>query len=184
MLKSAAGKVMWVGRATVFAVGLAVILALLFVAANMVLGTGGLPSIMGESGQTNGKTQLVGSDAGAERVLDVDPVARRQPQQGYAHVNVEDNNPDTPAFDPDRSKGVNDVATIPGLPYRYCFDLTFTPKVVVGSPFISNNATVATATPPDPFVSDCPEGYRDAAVNTYAANTSTGTPVSFKIMFR
>jgi hypothetical protein len=175
---------MWVGRATVFAVGLVVILALLFALANMVFGTGGKLSIVGESDQTGGITQLVGSEAGAERVLDVDPVAKRQPQQGYAHVNIEDGNPDTPAFDPARSKGVNDVKIIPGSPYRYCFDLTFTPKVVVGSPFISNNATVATATPPDPFVSDCPEGYRDAAVNTYAANTSTGTPVGFKIMFR
>jgi len=53
MLRSAVSKVMWLGRATVFAVGLAVILALLFVAARMVLGAGGEPSIPGETGQTN-----------------------------------------------------------------------------------------------------------------------------------
>jgi hypothetical protein len=79
-LKSVASKVMWVGRATVFAVGLVVILALLFALANMVFGTGGKLSIVGESDQTGGITQLVGSEAGAERVLDVDPVAKRQPQ--------------------------------------------------------------------------------------------------------
>ena len=41
MLRTTASKVMWVGRTTVFAVGLVVILALMFVAANMVLGIGG-----------------------------------------------------------------------------------------------------------------------------------------------
>src|SRR4051812_21067347 len=87
MLRSAVSKVMWLGRATVFAVGLAVILALLFVAASTVLGAGGEPSITGESGQINGISQVVGSEAGAERVLDLEPLAsRRTPTQGYAQV--------------------------------------------------------------------------------------------------
>ena len=38
MVRSAASKVMWVGRATVFVVGLAVIMALLFGVATMALG--------------------------------------------------------------------------------------------------------------------------------------------------
>ena len=41
MLRSAASKVMWVGRATVFLVGLAVILALVFGAASAALGANG-----------------------------------------------------------------------------------------------------------------------------------------------
>jgi hypothetical protein len=45
MLKSAAGKVMWLGRATVFLVSLAVILALVFgVATTALAGTGVGPS--------------------------------------------------------------------------------------------------------------------------------------------
>ena len=158
--------------------GLAVILVLLFVAANMVLGTGGKLFTPGESGETNGITQLVESDAGEERVLEVEPVARRRAPQGYAHVNVDG------TFDPSRSKGVNDVTTDAGGPGRYCFDLTFTPNVVVGSPFINNSAVVATATPPDNFNIPCPEGYRDAAVRTYASQDGSAVPVSFKIMFR
>jgi hypothetical protein len=110
MLKSAASKVMWVGRATVFAVGLAVILTLLFVVASMVLGVGGKPSISGEPGETNRSTWLVQSDAREERVLEVEPVARRRAPQGYAHVNVDG------TFDPSRSKGVNDVTTDAGGP--------------------------------------------------------------------
>jgi hypothetical protein len=61
------------------------ILALLFVAASMVFGTGGEPSIPGEAGQINGISQVVGSAAGAEQVLDVKFLAsRRTPTQGYA----------------------------------------------------------------------------------------------------
>ena len=64
MLKSAASKVMWVARATVFAVGLAVILVLLFVVANMVLGTGGKLFTPGESGETNGAHHWSGATLG------------------------------------------------------------------------------------------------------------------------
>jgi hypothetical protein len=179
MLRSAVSKVMWVGRATVFLVGLGVILAVLFWAVAIVLGAAGKPSFSGDAEQANGISPLVGSDAGADRVLDVEPVGRRKPPpQGYAHVNVNG------TFDPNRSKGVNGISTDAGGPGRYCFDLTFKPNVVVGSPFINNSAVVATATPPDNFNIACPEGFRDAAVRTYASEDGAAVPVSFKIMFR
>ena len=109
----------------------------------------------------------------------MEPVARRRaPPQGYAHVNYDG------TFDPARLKGVNDVVKTAPTSGRYCFDLTFVPNVVVGSPFINNNATVATATPPDTFNIACSAGYRDAAVRTYAADDSSEVSVSFKIMFR
>ena len=178
MLKSAANMVMWFGRATVFLIGLATILVLLFWVASAALWASGEPSVLGESGLANGITRPFASAAGAEQSLAVEPVARRRAPQGYSHVALNG------TFDPARSKGVNDVVTMGSPANRYCFDLTFKPKVVVGSPFLTNNATVATGTPPDNAVSECPEGYRDAAVRTYAANDSSPTPVNFKIMFR
>ena len=65
-----------VGRATVFAVGLAVILALAFAAASMVLGVNRGPSLSGDYNQINPITQLTGSSTGAN--LNVDPLARRR----------------------------------------------------------------------------------------------------------
>ena len=181
MVRSVANRVMWVGKATVFLVGLAVILALVFWVANVVLRMGGKPFLPGESDRINGISQQVGSDGGAGRALVVEPLARRRTPQGYAHVSVGGT---TPTFDPARSKGVNDVVTIQGSDARYCFDLTFKPKVAVGSPVINHSAIVATATPPDNFNQNCPEGYRDAAVRTYASQTGAEVPVSFKIVFR
>jgi hypothetical protein len=52
MLRSAASKVMWVGRATVFLVGLAVILALVFGLASVALGTTGQNFILGKANNT------------------------------------------------------------------------------------------------------------------------------------
>ena len=133
--------------------------------------------------------QHIRSDAGAGQVLSVEPLARRRPPpQGYAHVNLGTTST-PPTFDPARSKGVNGVTAVQDsgsgqyIPSRVCFDLTFTPNVAGGSPFINNAAIVATATPPDNLNQNCPEGYRDAAVRTYA-NAGTETPVSFKIIFR
>jgi hypothetical protein len=73
------------------------------------------------------------------------------------------------------SKGINDVVTVTpsgsnplgpnDTDNLYCFNLKFDdPKAAVGSPFINNNATIATTTG---AVSPCPEHYRDAAVRTY-----------------
>ena len=65
MLRSAVGKGMWVGRATVFLVGLAVILAQVLGAASMALGANGNPFILGKAANTASKvTGLVKSGAG------------------------------------------------------------------------------------------------------------------------
>ena len=57
MIKSVAGKVMWVGRATVFLVGLAVILGLVFGVASSALGVNGEPFMLGnQNAATNVST--------------------------------------------------------------------------------------------------------------------------------
>ena len=88
MLRSTASKVMWVGRATVFTVGLAAILALTYVAASTMFGIGGFS---GRFNQIDPITRLAGSDAVAEQAFAVEPMAtRRQIEfpRGYAQVNV------------------------------------------------------------------------------------------------
>jgi hypothetical protein len=67
MLRSALSKVMWVGRATVFLVGIAVILALLFGATTTALaGTGvGATFNLGQKNTVDRLSQLAGSTAGA-----------------------------------------------------------------------------------------------------------------------
>lgn len=57
-MRGAISKVMWVGRATVFLVGLAVILALVFGAASTALGKNGDPFILGKA--TNTATKVTG----------------------------------------------------------------------------------------------------------------------------
>jgi hypothetical protein len=63
LLRSAASKVMWVGRATVFLVGLAVILAVVLGLATAALaGTGvGAAFNLGKTNTVNRLSQLVGS---------------------------------------------------------------------------------------------------------------------------
>lgn len=58
MLRSAASKVMWVGRATVFLVGLSVILALVFGVASSALGANGGSFILGKA--ANSATRVTG----------------------------------------------------------------------------------------------------------------------------
>ena len=58
MLRNTASKVMWVGRATVFLVGLAVILALVFGVAATAMGANGKPFILGKA--TNAATKVTG----------------------------------------------------------------------------------------------------------------------------
>jgi hypothetical protein len=73
MLRSAAGKVMWVGRATVFLVGLAVILALVFgvaTAALAALAQPGDPFKLGVVNEINRLTTPVGARAGAMLKVD------------------------------------------------------------------------------------------------------------------
>jgi hypothetical protein len=65
MLRSAASKVVWVGRATVFMVGLAVILALLLGLASTALGANGQPFILGENNAASALTRLIGNADGS-----------------------------------------------------------------------------------------------------------------------
>ena len=86
---------------------------------------------------------------------------------------------------PDRSKGVNDVLIPEGESNTnlYCFDLTFTPDIAVGSPFINNSAVVATATRSDEIPGACPAPNRDAAARTYASEDGSAAPSNFHIAF-
>lgn len=64
MFRSAVGKVMWVGRAAVFLVGLAVILALILGMASTALGANGQPFVLGKAANSASKaTGLVGKIA-------------------------------------------------------------------------------------------------------------------------
>jgi hypothetical protein len=179
MLRGTASKVMWVGRATVFAVGLVVILALMFVAASMVLGIGGFS---GRYNQIDSITRLAGSDAGAEQALTVEPLAtRRQIEfpRGYAQVKV---TPTTVTLT--GAKGINGVQRSTTADNSvYCFDLTFTPRTAVASAHLNNNATVGTALG-NGVPAGCAAPYRDAAARTYGANDSTPhSDVNFGIVF-
>ena len=66
------GRVLWIGRATVFLVGLAVVLALLFGAASTALaGTGvGAPFNLGKTNSVNALSSLVGSTASSMLKVD------------------------------------------------------------------------------------------------------------------
>lgn len=185
MLKSAASKVMWVGRATVFLIGLATILLILFWVASVALWAGGAPSLLDELGQENGISRPFASDAGKDRSLAVETVARRRAPQGYARVTTS-----PPFFDSSRSKGVIGIQRVTpagsSAASVYCFDLGFTPKVAIASPFFANNAVVGTVTPPNDLLnSACPATHRDMAAQTFAANTSEKREdINFSIMFR
>jgi hypothetical protein len=181
MLKGAVGKVMWVGRATVFAVGLAVILALAFATASMVFGVNGGRTLPGDYDHINPITQLVGSDGGANQVLSVDPMAmRRQIEvpRGYAQVNVSPT-----AVTTSGAKGINGVVRHPTQTGVYCFDLSFAPKTALASPFLTNNATIGTALG-SAVPSGCPASHREAAAKTHAGNTSEAlNDINFNIVF-
>lgn len=65
MIKSTASKVMWVGRATVFLVGLAVILALVLGVATSALGANGQSFLLGRSNLATAITKLTGNVNGS-----------------------------------------------------------------------------------------------------------------------
>jgi hypothetical protein len=71
MLRNAASKVMWVGRATVFLVGLAVILALVFGVATTALGANGQPFFLGKRNVASAISTLVKQGAGPALRLQV-----------------------------------------------------------------------------------------------------------------
>lgn len=182
MLRSTASKVVWVGRATVFAVGLAVILALMFVAASMVLGIGG-KSFSGRYNQIDSIPRLAGSDAGVEQGIAVEPMATRRPiefPRGYAQVKVA---PTTVTLT--GAKGINGVQRSTTDNSVYCFDLTFSPRTAVASAHLNNNATVGTVLGSG-VPAGCTAPYRDAAARTYAANDSISparSDINFGIVF-
>jgi hypothetical protein len=72
MFRSAVSKVMWVGRATVFLVGLAVILALLFGVASMAFARDGQSFILGQRNVAQSLSTLVKQGAGPALSLRVD----------------------------------------------------------------------------------------------------------------
>lgn len=73
MIRSAASRVMWVGRAAAFVVGLAAILALVIGVASAALGANGKPLILGKAANTATKvTGLVKGGAGPALSLKVD----------------------------------------------------------------------------------------------------------------
>lgn len=63
-MRTAASNVMWVGRATVFLVGLAVILALLFGTASTALGANGKPFLLGKKNVATAVSTLIKRGAG------------------------------------------------------------------------------------------------------------------------
>jgi hypothetical protein len=133
MARSLVDGVMRVGRATVFAVGLVTILALLSAAAYVAFRT--------LSGNADGRDtipQQIGIDAGADQTLALEALARRRTlSQGFAQVNHVG-----PALASSKGViGVDRSDTVNGL---YCFNLSFTPRVAVASAHINNNATVGT----------------------------------------
>jgi hypothetical protein len=77
VIRSAVGKIMWVGRATVFLVGLAVVLALLFGGATMAFAAAtGDPFRLGQVNRINDAlTTLIGSNNGAMLAIDNDSTA-------------------------------------------------------------------------------------------------------------
>ena len=94
MVKSVARKMMFVGRATTFMVGLAVILALVFGVASMALGANGLPFILGENNAATALTRLTGNvDASAMQIVNNnagadDSALSLSVQQGEAPMRV------------------------------------------------------------------------------------------------
>ena len=72
MMRTVASKVMWVGRATVFLVGLVVVLAVMLgVASAALAGTGvGAAFNLGKTNTVNAMSSLVGSVAGPSLKID------------------------------------------------------------------------------------------------------------------
>ena len=168
---------MWVGKGAVFLAGFSAIFAVVFAAANALLGAWGGP-LSGESHRADPVTQLA---ANGGTGLDAEPVARRRQieyPRGFAQVNVT-----SASVTFSGSKGINGVRRTDNN--VYCRDLTFAPRVAVASANINNNATVGTVLGGG-VPSACPAGFRDAAARTYAANDATSTPrsdINFGIVF-
>jgi hypothetical protein len=202
MVRCVFSKVMWVGRATVFLVGFAVILALVFGVASTALGADGNFFKLGQRNVAQTVSTLVKQGSGAALALQV---GSNQPPltvnraagtatglsadeldgmdsselepRGYVQVTTSE-----PHFAPESSKGVTGIDR--NTQKVYCFDLSFEPKAAVASANINNNATVGTAVG-SAADSKCGGTSYEAAAITYAANDTdaTGTMVHTDINF-
>jgi hypothetical protein len=90
-LRATASKVMWVGRATVFMVGFAVILALLFGVASTALGANGGNFILGQNNTASLLTRLTGQVPGGAALQVVN--TRTEPGSRGLQVSVAQNRP-------------------------------------------------------------------------------------------
>jgi hypothetical protein len=185
MVRSAVGKVMWVGRATVFLVGLAVILALVLGVTSMAFARDGESLLLGERNVAQSLSTLVDQGAGPALSLQVNSgaplkvnsstrvaklnadmvdgmhVSQLAPR-GYAQVAANGS-----ALEPG-SKGVISVER--NAQNVYCFQLSFEPKAAVASPHVNNNATVGTVVGSSVDSKCDGAGDFEAAAATYAAN--------------
>ena len=84
MLRGTASKVMWVGRATVFLVGLAVILAVVFGVASTALGANGGNFILGQNNTASLLTKLTGQVPGGAALQ----VVNTRPEAGSMGLRV------------------------------------------------------------------------------------------------
>lgn len=204
MIRSVVGKVMWVGRATVFLVGLAVTLALVFGVATAALGANGdffklgqrnvaqTVSTLVKKGTGSALALQVGADqppltvnaaAGTARGLSADELDGKNSTEleprGYAQVST-----GSPFLVSGSSKGVIGITRTDAPGNVYCFNLSFEPKAAVASANINNNATVGTVVG-NAVSSSCGTGYEAAAV-TYAANDAASAhhnDINFGIVF-
>lgn len=217
MLKTIYFRVMWVGRATVFLVGLAVILAVVLgVATSALAAAPGDPFKLGKANVIDTVSKLVGATANTMLLIDnngTGSALQLQVEEGKAPLTVNSSAARATNLNADKvdgqeasdlaeprgyahvkpegivdsgypSKGVNGVVIAEGETSLYCFDLAFTPQAAVGSPFFTNNATVATVTPPNAALAgSCPAGHKDAAVKTYAAESGSAAPINFQVVF-
>ena len=197
---------MWVGRATVFFLGLAVILALVFGVASAALGADGNFFKLGNRNVAQTVSTLVKQGTGAALALQVgasqppltvNPAAgtatglsadeldglnsTQLEPRGYAQVTT------SPGIQPGSSKGVIDVDRTAEPGNVYCFQLSFAPKAAVASGNINNNATVGSAVDSTAVDQKCgAAGNYEAAAITYGANDPASVPrndVNFGIVF-
>jgi hypothetical protein len=207
VIRSAVSKVMWVGKATVFLVSLAVILAMVLGVASMAFARDGQSFILGARNAASSVSTLVKQGAGPALSLEVGSGAPLKvnsttrvaklnadrvdsmeaselaPPRGYARVGINGD------IDVAHSKGVIGVEK-PDVggdnnsinDNLYCFELAFAPHAAVGSPHITNGAAIATALQPNSAVdSSCDPPHNDAAVRTLGFGGPE--PINFQIVF-
>jgi hypothetical protein len=91
MLRATASKVMWVGRATGFLVGLSVILAVVFGVASAAFGDNGGNFILGQNNTASLLTKLTGQVPGGAALQVVN--TKTEPGSRGLQINVAENKP-------------------------------------------------------------------------------------------